>query len=245
MPVSDKANLEARAEAVLEIYTEFADYDKCVLGEYKYVAYQLVPGWVVEYCEARRALFLGGGGADAPQATSRILDLGCGTGLSGAEFFKHPGKYEVTGLDLVPAMLERAALLPYKALITENMEGEWHVPDADFEGIVMIGVYEFILYPVALLQQVKRKLKPNGVFGLTIPLHNPPVHKYGVQTFNPKKVLALVKAQGFRILKQKQFHGWQVDRWCIKYLGIMCTPETTQDEEEEAVEAPAKKQKKE
>jgi SAM-dependent methyltransferase len=214
--VPGKSKLEVKAEAVLAMYTDFTDYDECVLGEYKYVAYRVVPGWVVEYCDARRAL--------APQTASHILDLGCGTGLSGTEFFKQQEKYEVTGLDLVPAMLERAALLPYKALITENVDGEWSVPDADFEGIVMIGVYEFILHPIALLQQVKRKLKPNGVFGFTIPLHNPPAHKYGVQTFDPNTMLALVKTQGFRILKQKQFNGWKIDRLCIKYLGVLCTP---------------------
>ena len=51
-------------------------------------------------------------------------------------------------------------------------------------------------------------------------------HEHGVRTFCPTKVMALLGANGFRVLKQKEFHGWKMGRLCINYLGIMCTPET-------------------
>jgi predicted TPR repeat methyltransferase len=127
-------DIKQKEESVLEMYSDFPDYDDVVVSDYKYMAYRVVPVWITELFSQRF------------HWPAQILDLGCGTGLGSREFFIYPERYIVTGLDLVPAMLERAARQPYNKLITSNIEGcEWPVADASTDAIIMLGVMEFIV----------------------------------------------------------------------------------------------------
>jgi predicted TPR repeat methyltransferase len=92
------------------MYEDFAgDYNKTVLGDYKYTAHTVISGFVSAELPKRSA-----------DTEFAILDLGCGTGLSSAPFFKLGKQYQITGIDLTPAMLEQAKKAgPYRKLICQ------------------------------------------------------------------------------------------------------------------------------
>ena len=134
MSTTDESIARAAVEQeIFEMYNDFKDYDEVVLEQYKYEAYRLIPGWIISRMQSRT------------NWPAQVLDLGCGTGLSSMEFFKQPkGQYNVTGVDLVPEMLERAAKRPYSRIITSNIETKWDIADNSLDACIMLGVLEFI-----------------------------------------------------------------------------------------------------
>lgn len=90
-------DLRAWLDSVREIPLEgMADFFAKRIGEYEAhmspwaEAYRAIPGYL-------------------PPAASRLLDLGCGTGLELKEIFRKFPDVRVTGVDLCSAMLERLA----------------------------------------------------------------------------------------------------------------------------------------
>src|SRR5919206_4576081 len=142
-----------RISEIKRIYNDFSiSYDREVKRDMHYTAYLRLPELVISHLDST-----------APE----ILDLGCGTGLSSLLFFK--AGCRVTGVDGTRAMIERAGRLPFRKLICQNLEKELKVKDLSFDAAVMVGVMEYIEDPAALLARVRRKLRPGGVFGLTVP----------------------------------------------------------------------------
>jgi arsenite methyltransferase len=101
-----------------------------------------------------------------------VLDIGCGAGvdtISAAVMAGPSGK--VTGIDLVPEMLERAkenARLA-GALNVEFMEGSAEgIPFSDntFDVVISNGVFNLVVDKVKALSEVCRVLKPGGRFML-------------------------------------------------------------------------------
>ena len=101
-----------------------------------------------------------------------ILDIGCGAGVDTiiAALMAGPSG-SVTGIDLVPEMLERAkenARLA-GALNVEFMEGsaeELPFPDNTFDVVISNGVFNLVVDKVKALGEVYRVLKPGGRFML-------------------------------------------------------------------------------
>jgi len=102
--------------------------------------------------------------ADAAPKSLAILDLGCGTGLSGKPFAHLASR--MAGCDLSPKMLEKAAALGiYSGLTTEGFEdalarGTWDLVIAA-DALVYIGD----LTPV--FRAVRQSLREDGLFAAT------------------------------------------------------------------------------
>src|SRR5689334_18118407 len=142
-----------RLSSVQAVYSHLAKtYDRDLRDIMGYTAHMDVPRQIIDA--------LGRGPA-------RILDLGCGTGLSSLLFFEHG--YDVTGIDGVGAMVRRARKLPYTKVIEQDLESPWRVKSRSFDAAVMLGVMEYIIYPQVLLRRVHDILVPGGLFGLTFP----------------------------------------------------------------------------
>ena len=104
----------------------------------------------------------------------RVLDSGCGTGNFSVGLGLRG--YEVVGLDISPAMLERARLKKKKAGLQNVEFKEWDMekglalyPDASFDCIVSVHALYTLREPEAAIQEYLRVLKPSGHFIMAEP----------------------------------------------------------------------------
>ncbi len=101
-----------------------------------------------------------------------ILDIGCGTGTLAVQIKQHHPDMEVVGLDPDPKALARARRKAERAGVTvrfdQGFSSRLPYPDASFERVLST----FMLHHLhgdekaATMREVRRVLKPGGVFGL-------------------------------------------------------------------------------
>jgi ubiquinone/menaquinone biosynthesis C-methylase UbiE len=180
-----------RIQDIKEIYSEFSkSYEIDVKRKMRYTAYLKLPKAVIKHLNS---------------TASRILDLGCGTGLSSLVFFK--SGYQVTGIDGTRAMIDKARRLPFQKLICQNLEKKLRVKDQSFDAAVMIGIMEYIENPAALFEQVRRKLKRGGIFGLTLPQKSSWYTESGLRSYYKKDIEPVMLEVGFRIIECERILG--------------------------------------
>jgi len=113
---------------------------------------------------AQLARFLQRHGADVG---SRVLDLGCGTGLMAAHLAR-PGRV-IDGVDLSPRMLERArAKGLYAELHTAELIEFLRTARADWDLIVATDVFIYVPDPGSSFALTLAHLTPGGWFGFSI-----------------------------------------------------------------------------
>jgi SAM-dependent methyltransferase len=95
----------------------------------------------------------------------RVLDLGCRSGALTRHFLEGN---EVVGLDV-----DRAALAKAEALGIEPVEADVEeplpFPDGSFDAVVAGELLEHLRFPDALVAEVRRVLRPGGVFVGSVP----------------------------------------------------------------------------
>lgn len=96
-----------------------------------------------------------------------VLDLGCGTGLFGKNIA--PFAKSLVGVDLSQKMLEKAALLNvYQRLECQELLAMMQQePDASYDLIAACDVFVYIGALDALVHEVKRVLRPKGIFAFS------------------------------------------------------------------------------
>ena len=98
-------------------------------------------------------------------AGARILDVGCGTGLSGQNLID--AGHQVSGLDLSAAMAEKARLRGYREVrVGDATVIEWADP---FECVLCVGLIGDWMPAAKLLPGLSRALLPDGILALTVP----------------------------------------------------------------------------
>ena len=101
------------------------------------------------------------------RALTRVLDLGCGTGLAGP-CFARPGR-TLTGVDLSPRMLDKARLQGcYTSLIEAEVVGFLTNNASRYDLIVAADVLIYFGDLTAIFAGVARALEPDGLFALSI-----------------------------------------------------------------------------
>ncbi len=111
--------------------------------------------------------------AGRPMQFAAMLDLGCGTGLAGAAF--RPCVDRLVGVDLSPAMIERAAAKAiYDRLVEADLLGalaQEAASAASYQLVVAADVFVYVndLAPVAAA--IARVLPPDGLFAFTVETH--------------------------------------------------------------------------
>ena len=107
-----------------------------------------------------------------PAHFKRAIDLGCGTGLAAVAFAKMVGQF--TGIDLSPAMIEKArATALYAHLgVTDMLEGLLATPDCGVDLVLSADamVYVADLFPV--LKEASRVLASGGLLAFTLERHD-------------------------------------------------------------------------
>ena len=100
---------------------------------------------------------------------SNVLDIGCGTGLSGDEL-KKAGFSNIDGCDFSPAMLEKAKYTnAYNRLFQADLnKPPLDVADRSYDAMTVVGVFSMQHVKVEAMDDLLRTVRPGGamVIGL-------------------------------------------------------------------------------
>lgn len=100
-----------------------------------------------------------------------LLDIGCGTGLSGAAL-RNAGFSSIDGTDMSPEMLELAGHKEiYRQLIPSTPEAPLPAAPGDYANMTAIGVFSPGHAPPELITDVLALLAPGGCFGFSLNDH--------------------------------------------------------------------------
>ncbi len=184
-----------KAEEIKKDYDEFAkNYNRLAISD-KYKAFVKLAKLGLKYYHNKDA---------------KVLDLGCGTGLSSTEFFKR--SFEITGIDISKGMLNEAKKYPYKKLICQNLEKPLKVKNDYYDIVTLTGVMEFINNPLKLFLDIKNKLKKGGLFLLTVPKKYSKGsylrEKLGRKSYSFEEIEIIFDKAGFSIIKRKKIFGY-------------------------------------
>ena len=108
------------------------------------------------------------------RAGMRLLDLGCGPGSITIGLAEAVAPGEVVGIDAQPAQVERARALAAERRIpnvTFEVADAYDLPfpDRSFDAAFMHVILMHLTEPVRALAEVRRLLRPGGVFGVRDP----------------------------------------------------------------------------
>ena len=139
---------------VRHLFDQFsADYDRKMLGELSYRAHLVLRGL-----------------ADLVGVTARdldILDLGCGTGLTG-EAFRDLAR-RLDGVDLSPRMIERArARNVYDSLVIDDIETALAAAGRSYDLILAADTLVYLGDLRPLFTAARNRLEPGGFFLFTV-----------------------------------------------------------------------------
>jgi SAM-dependent methyltransferase len=95
----------------------------------------------------------------------RVLDLGCRSGALTRHFLEGN---EVVGVDVDRAALEKAAALGIET-VQANVEERLPFEDEAFDAVVAGELLEHVGFPEAVVGEVRRVLRPGGVFVGSVP----------------------------------------------------------------------------
>ncbi len=140
---------------VRHLFDQFAaDYDRRMLDELSYRAPRILRGL------ADMIMF-------AEPETLTILDLGCGTGLSGAAFQDLAAK--IDGVDLSPRMIEAARSRGiYGGLTVGDIETVLHEPGPAYDLILAADTLVYLGDLTRVFSGARRRLKADGFFFFTV-----------------------------------------------------------------------------
>jgi len=141
------------ATGAIKLYDEWAGSYDAALSSWGYPA------------PARVAALLASHGC---VASSRILDLGCGTGMGGEALRVAGLGADIVGTDISTASLDLArAKGVYADLVPANLEEPLPFASSSFDAIVCVGVLSYVERFDLLLPELARVLRPGGVFATT------------------------------------------------------------------------------
>ena len=121
----------------------------------------------------------------APSAMTgvqKVLEAGCGTGAFGRHFveaLKGQADWNVTGVDLAPAMVEwnrQHPMVGYESRVGD-LEDETLFPPATFDVVLCPMVLHHFPSPSKTIENLVSWLKPGGTFYIMEPNGSSPVHK--------------------------------------------------------------------
>ena len=183
------------------------DYDERSTND-EYKAHKIIALWALKDIKTKNA---------------KILDLGCGTGLSSIEFLSK--NYEVIGIDISKEMLQKAKKYSFKKLICQDLEKPLKVNNYEFDVIMLVGTMEFIRNPLKLFKQIYDKLKNKGSFFITIPRKLSKSKTLPIISYKKVEIENLFKKARFKITESKSFFGYykqtEKSKEVVNYYGYL------------------------
>jgi len=166
----------------------------------------------------------------------RLLDIGCAEGLF-LEQAAHDG-WEVTGTE-ISAFAVRHGKEKLGLNVLQGDLGDMKFPDNSFDAVTMWHVLEHTTDPIAVLKEIRRVLKDDGVFVMAIPnldnvlsqfayrlikgrrihLFDPDDRELHLYHFTPETIRLASETAGFRV--QKIVPDTGIVQWHIKGLNYI------------------------
>lgn len=192
-----------RDDELRERYRKIAShYDETVLSD-SYVLHEAVAALVVDAFEAMNI--------EQP----RILDLGCGTGLSSRPLFERG--YRVVGVDLSPEMLEQARTLPFESLIEQSILDSIDV-EGPFDAAVVTGVFELMEDIESVLHNAREH---TDMVAMSVPTECAEPERIGIRLHDPSETEQAIRNAGFDITREVTLVGYEkegvpvIERVCL------------------------------
>jgi ubiquinone/menaquinone biosynthesis C-methylase UbiE len=152
----------------------------------------------------------------ALQPGSRLLDAGCGTGQYAIAFAKRG--YVVSGVDIAPAMIERATRHATDARVSVN----WRVGDytaliahdEPYDAIHARVSLQFVANASETLRAFKRALKPAGRLYVSVPGAASPIYASAWRRLLPDEPQTIQYITPWDLERLLTDRGWSVlDQW--------------------------------
>jgi methionine biosynthesis protein MetW len=99
---------------------------------------------------------------------SSVLDIGCNDGYIGSLLI-HEKKCSVTGIDIVPSVLEQAKQKGIKTFCANIEKGNLPIDSGKFDAVLLSDIIEHVFDTDHLLQESNRVLKKDGILVISTP----------------------------------------------------------------------------
>lgn len=130
-----------------------------------------------------------------------ILDIGCGTGLLGAELHSF-GLNNLSGIDLSETSLDISRNLNiYKTLQLEELGKAIDFADNSFDALVSSGVFTRKQVPLNAFDELLRILKPGGMLAVVLRVEDDGYYDDKLKEYISQQVLTEVMRQHLSVLK--------------------------------------------
>jgi predicted TPR repeat methyltransferase len=152
--VSQAYGLTDDNKSHVDFYRKWAaDYDHEMLDKLGYTSPSTIAGLLIEHL---------------PEKLSRILDIGCGTGLT-CTLLHELGYSNLDGVDLSPDMLRVAGYRNiYQSLFTGDLNLPLDIESNIYDAAVSSGTFTHGHVGAEPLEEVVRILKPGGILAITV-----------------------------------------------------------------------------
>lgn len=204
----------ASDRAILHIYKSFAEsYESRMLDDLKYAGPQRIE-------DALKAVI-------GEKTEMTVLDLGCGSGLSGVMI--RPRAARLTGVDLSPEMLERARARGIYDRLEQGEITAWlDSHDETFDLILSCDCLIYFGDLTTITRMAARRLPPGGVFVLSMERGG----KYpyflsdtGRYTHHPDHVREVAKAAGLTLMQLNEaFLRWEYAEEVMGLYAVLQKP---------------------
>ena len=145
-------------------------------------------------------------------AAEKLLDIGIGTGLA-AKHFAETG-LTVYGLDTSPDMLAACRAKAFAAELKQCDISREPIPYSDqtFDHVICCGVFHFLSDLSGVFSEVKRVIRPGGIFAFTIApttaatnyAEEPTAWGVSIYKHSPRYISELLEKNGMELLKEQR-----------------------------------------
>ncbi len=160
---------------------------------------------------------------DLARVHGSCLDVGCGAGNMAKAIKRGRPDLEVHGIDLSRSAIDTARRDPQGVRFQVAPADRLPFPDSSIDAVTMFDVLEHVADPDQVLREVRRVLKPSGLFHLVLPLESQPRTIYAaltrhgwqakrrhcghIQLFDERRYRAMAEAAGLPVRRVRwSFH---------------------------------------
>jgi 2-polyprenyl-3-methyl-5-hydroxy-6-metoxy-1,4-benzoquinol methylase len=143
----------------------------------------------------------------------KILDIGCGDGVYEKQLDGNLKKDNFfVGIDISETQLSRAKTIFNETHLVNFENNRIPLNDGEFDYIICSEVLEHLFYPDRVISEIKRLLKPGGIFFLTTP---------NISCFqNRMALLFWGDSPNFNYLQNKEHIRFYTKKTFIKLFGV-------------------------